>query len=63
MIEALCEIAEDDFQLQPREVCAEAEMLADPECEMRIRVTTNVELERLIEDFFVAVRRRIEQAH
>src|SRR5258707_1164669 len=63
VIEALGEIAEDDFQLQPREVSAEAEMLADPECEMRIWVTSNVELERLIEDFSVAVRGRIEQAH
>src|SRR5712691_4119094 len=62
VIEALGEIAEDDFQLEPREVSAEAEMLADPECEMWIRVTSNVELEGLIEDFFVAVRRRIEQA-
>jgi hypothetical protein len=63
VIEALGEIAEDDLQLHPREVSVEAEMLAGPVCEMRIRVTSNVVLERLIEDFFVAVRLRIEQAH
>ncbi len=38
-------------------------MLADAECDLRIRTAADVELERLLENFFVAVRRRIKQAY
>src|SRR5215472_12829225 len=55
-------LAEDCFQLQPREVGPEAEMLADSERDVRIRVAPDVEFERFVEHFLVTVRRGIEQA-
>src|ERR1035437_5084998 len=50
-------------KLEPRQVRAETEMLPEAECNMRIRIAADVELERLRENFFIAVRRRIKQAH
>src|SRR5579864_996424 len=38
-------------------------MLADPERDVRVRIAADVELERALEDFFVAISRGIEQAH
>src|SRR5438874_556503 len=36
MLQALRQLPEDDLELEPREVGAQAEMLADAECDMRI---------------------------
>ncbi len=52
VIEALRELAEDHLQFEPRQVCAETEMLPEAECDMRIRITADVELERLLENLF-----------
>src|SRR5580704_17691603 len=38
-------------------------MLADAEGDLRIRIAADVELERILEDVFVAIRRRVEQAY
>src|SRR5271169_3916541 len=38
-------------------------MLTDAERDMRIRIAADVELERILENFLVAIGRRIEQAY
>jgi hypothetical protein len=49
--------AENHLEFKAREVGAEAEVLADPERKMRIRITFDSEPERFIENVLVAVGR------
>src|SRR5208282_4971695 len=63
VLEAFRKRCKDHFQFQPRQIRPETEMLTDSECQMRVRIAADVELERLIENILVAVGRRMEQAH
>jgi hypothetical protein len=56
----LRELTEDNLQLEPREVSPEAEVLADSERYVQVWIAPDVEIERLVEDLFVAIRRWIE---
>src|SRR5262249_9360731 len=57
------EMAEDDLELDPCDVSAHAEVVADAEREMRIRSAIDTERERIRENLLVAVRRCPEQRH
>src|SRR4029077_20983440 len=54
-LQARQQVPEDRLELDPRDVCAHAEVLAEPEREMGIRATIHSERERVVEDFLVAV--------
>src|SRR5208282_6834631 len=62
VIQALCELTEDHLQLEPGKIGPQAEVLADSKRQMRVRVARDVEAERSVEDFLIAVGRGIEQA-
>ena len=55
------QVPEDRLELDPRDVRAHAEVLAEAEREVRVRVAVDPERERIVEHLFVAVRRREEQ--
>ena len=61
-VDAFDQVAEHDAQFEAREVRAEAEVLADPERDVTVGRAVDAKRERLVEDLFVAIRRRIEQA-
>src|SRR5208282_4267560 len=63
IIEPVDELAKNPFQLQARQVRAQAEVLSDAECDVRIRIAPDVEFERLCEHFFIPIRRGIKQAN
>ena len=52
------QVAEDRLELDAREVCAHAEVLAEAEREVRVRAAIDAERERIVEHLLVAVRRR-----
>src|SRR5262249_18719200 len=60
-LQAREQVAEDGLELNPRDVGAHAEVLADAECEVRVRSAVDAERERVHEDRLVAIRRRPEQ--
>src|SRR5262249_8995597 len=60
VLHPLDDLAEDCFQLQPRQIGTEAEMLADSQPTMRILVAADVEFERFVEHFLRTVSRGIE---
>jgi hypothetical protein len=49
------------LQLEPRETCAQADVLPDAEAEVRVRLAVDAERERVVEDGFVAIRGWIEE--
>ena len=49
---------QDHLDLDAREVRADAEVLAEPEREVRVRAAVDAERERVVEHVLVAVRRR-----
>ena len=57
-VEAREQVAEDRLDLDAREVRAEAEVLTEPEREVRVRAAVDAERERVVEHVLVAVRRR-----
>ena len=52
------QVPEDRLELDPRDVRAHAEVLAEPEREVGVRAAIDAERERIVEDLLVAVRRR-----
>ena len=50
-----------DLELEPRQVGAQAEVLADPEAQVRIRIAVDAEVPGIGEDLLVAVRRGVEE--
>ena len=61
-LEPLYQMTKHDAEFEPGKVGAEAEVLADAESQMRIRMPSDIELERKIKDFLIAIRRWIEKA-
>ncbi len=57
------QVTEDRLELDARDVCAHAEVLAEAEREMRVRAAIDAERERVVEHLLVAVRRREVQRH
>ena len=55
------QLLEEHAQLEAREARAEAEVRAEAEGDVRVRVARGVEAERIGEDALVAIRRRVEQ--
>src|SRR5579859_3548668 len=56
---AVEQLLEHSFEFQPREVRAEAEMSAQPEADVKVRITRKVEAKRLRENVRVAIRRHL----
>ena len=57
-LQAREQVAEDRLELDPRDVRAHAEVLAEAEREVRVRTAIDAERERIVEHLLVAVRRR-----
>ena len=57
-LQAREQVAEDRLELDPRDVRAHAEVLAEAEREVRVRAAIDPERERIVEHLLVAVRRR-----
>ena len=57
-LQAREQVAEDRLELDARDVRAHAEVLAEPEREVRVRAPVDAERERVVEHLLVAVRRR-----
>src|SRR5262249_39643746 len=55
-VDRIEQFVENDTQFEASEARTEAVVHAATEAEMRVRVTSNVELERFVEHVFVAVR-------
>ncbi len=51
------QMAKDRLDLDPRDVGAHAEVFAEPEREVGVRATVDLERERIVEHLLVAVRR------
>src|SRR5438045_8955224 len=54
-VQARQQVPEDRLELDPRDVCAHAEVLAEAEREVGVRATIHAERERIVEDLLVAV--------
>src|SRR5271165_2792559 len=59
IFDPLQQAPKDYLQLEARDVGAEAEVLANSEGNVRVRIARDVELERLFEDVLVAIGRGI----
>ena len=57
-VQAREQVPEDRLELDAGEVRAHAEVLAEPEREVRVRAAVDAERERIVEHLLVAVRRR-----
>ena len=55
------EVSEQRLDLEPRELRAYAEVLADPECEVQVRASVETEAEGLVEHVLVAIPRAVEE--
>ena len=62
-LEALEQEPVDDLDLDAREQRPHAEVLAEPERQMRVGATVDAERERVVEHLLVAVRRREVEGH
>src|SRR5215471_16111440 len=61
LLEARQEVTIGHLELEPRHVGAGAEVLADAEGEVTVRVAVDAEAVRVLEDLLVAVRRGVEE--
>ena len=61
--QALGQLAEENAQLEPREVGSQAEVFPDAEGQMAVGLTIHPEREGLREHLLVAIGRGIEEAH
>src|SRR5262245_18960285 len=61
--EALAQLREQRAQLEPRQVRAEADVLAAAEADVIVRIPVDAEDEGVLEHLLVAVARGVEQAH
>src|SRR5580698_10324733 len=59
--EPLRQLAKHHLQFEARQICAEAEMLADAKRDVVIGIAADIEMIGRGEEGFVAVRRRIEE--
>src|SRR4029077_6677661 len=60
-VEAHEQMPEDRLDLRAPEMCAQAEVLTEPEGQVWIRAAIDTERERVVEDVLVAVRRPEEE--
>jgi hypothetical protein len=61
--QSLRELADDYLQFQPGQVRSNTEMLSDAEGEMGIGISGKVKLEWFLDNLFVAIGGKLDQAH